>query len=248
MTSLSLEGQIAIITGAGTGIGKATALKFAEMGAHLVLAGRRSAPLEETAKEVRAVGATAEVRPTDLENGDEAAALGEWVLERHGKVDVLVNNAGHSTKVRSIRYVSPQEWQSVFKVNVEAVYRLSQSLVESMIDRGQGTIITVSSMAALSPGLIGGLPYGSAKAAAFNLVRGMNAELRDHGIRACCVFPAEVDTPILDNRPLPPDEDARATMMQPEDIADMILFLSSRRSAQVTGQTINVDGGFVMHW
>jgi NADP-dependent 3-hydroxy acid dehydrogenase YdfG len=238
MSSLPLDGQIAIITGAGTGIGKATALRFAEAGAQLVLAGRRTAPLEETAKAVRALGAAADVRPTDLENGDDAAALGEWTLDRHGRVDVLVNNAGHSTRVRSIRYVSPEEWQSVFKVNVEAVYRLTQSLVESMIERGQGTIVTVSSMAALNPGLIGGLPYGAAKAAAFNLVRGMNAELRDHGIRACCVFPAEVDTDILDNRPLPPDDTARATMMQPEDIADAILLCAAMPGRTIVEQIV----------
>ncbi|MGI9333287.1 MAG: SDR family oxidoreductase [Gammaproteobacteria bacterium] len=219
----ALTGQVAIVTGAGTGIGYQTAVALAQAGAALVLAGRREAPLLEARAAVEAAGGKAIVRPTDLEDGDAAAALGQWVLQEMGRVDILVNNAGHSTSVRSIRHVSPREWDSVFKVNVEGVYRLTQSVIESMIERGSGTVVTVSSMAALQPGLLGGIPYSAAKAASLNLVHGMNAELRSHGVRACAIIPAEVNTPILDNRPSPPDAAARATMMQPEDVAGAIL-------------------------
>ena len=92
-----------------------------------------------------------------------------------------------------------------------------------MIDQGEGTIVTISSMAAVTPGLMGGIPYSSAKAAVAAMMTAMRQELREHNIRTCTIYPAEVDTPILDNRPLPPDKIARSTMMMPEDIAETIL-------------------------
>ena len=222
-----LDGQITIITGAGTGIGREAALMFAEEGATLVLAGRRLEPLEEVASIINAKGGTAVAKSVDLENGDAAAVLGEWTIGEYGHVDILVNNAGHSSKVRSIKYVGTEEWESVFKVNVEGVYRLTQSVVGSMIERGGGTVVTTSSMAALRPGLLGGAPYSAAKAASYNLMRGINAELNAQGIRACTVLPAEVDTPILNNRPHNPDADARATMMMAEDVAAAILLCAT---------------------
>ena len=235
-----LDGKVAIITGAGTGIGKVAADLFAEAGADLVLAGRRRAPLDEVATKAREHGVEVEVRPTDLEDGDAAAALGAWSLERFGKVDVLVNNAGHSSRVRSMRYVGPEEWNSVFKVNVEGVYRLTQSVLANMIDRSTGTVITVSSMAALNPGLLGGAPYSAAKAASLNMIRGMNAELTKFGVRACAIMPGEVDTPILENRPRPPDSDDRSTMMQPEDIAQAIFLCAAMPQRTIVEQVVMI--------
>ncbi|MBN4064216.1 SDR family oxidoreductase [Dehalococcoides mccartyi] len=222
-----LDGQVAIITGAGTGIGREAALMFADEGAKLVLAGRRIEPLNEVVALIESKGGTAVSRSVDLGDGDAAAALGEWTLSEFGKVDILVNNAGHSSRVRSIQYVGPDEWESVFKVNVEGVYRLTQSVVGSMIDSGGGTVITTSSYAALHPGLLGGAPYSAAKAASYNMMRGINAELNAKGIRASTIMPAEVDTPILNNRPHNPDADARATMMMPQDVAAAILLCAT---------------------
>ncbi len=222
-----LDGQIAIITGAGTGIGREAALMFADEGAKLVIAGRRIEPLNEVVGLIESAGGSAVAKSVDMEDGDAAAALGEWALNEYGQVDILVNNAGHSSKIRSIQYVGAEEWNSVFKVNVEGVYRLTQSVVGSMIERGAGTVITTSSMAALRPGLLGGAAYSAAKAASYNLMRGINAELNAKGIRACTVLPAEVDTPILNNRPHNPDAAARATMMMPEDVAAAILLCAT---------------------
>jgi len=233
-----MDGKVSIITGAGTGIGKVAAVMFAEAGSDLVLAGRRQAPLDEVAELTREHGVEVDVRPTDLENGDAAADLGKWSLERFGKVDILVNNAGHSSRVRSLRYVGPEEWDSVFKVNVEGVYRLTQSVLANMIDRGTGTVITVSSMAALNPGLLGGAPYSAAKAASLNMIRGMNTELAKFGVRACAIMPGEVDTPILENRPRPPDADDRSTMMQAEDIAQAIFLCAAMPQRTIVEQVV----------
>ena len=129
-----------------------------------------------------------------------------------------------SSRARNVRWVSREEWDGVLNVNLNAVFTLTQAVLPGMIARGGGTIVTVSSLAALKPGLIGGAPYGAAKAAVRNLMGHVHTVLRDRGIRATTIMPAEVDTPILDNRPLVPDARARATMMQPEDVARAVLF------------------------
>ena len=164
---------------------------------------------------------------TDLEKLDQAKSLGENAIKSFGSIHILVNNAGHSSFARSIRYTSDEEWESVFKVNADGVFKLTQSVIENMIDNKYGTIITVSSIAALNPGLLGGASYSSAKAASLALMRSINSELNDKGIRTSTIMPAEVDTPILKGRPINPDNDARATMMMPEDVASMILLCAT---------------------
>ena len=218
-----LKDNITIVTGAGSGIGRATALAFAAAGASVVLAGRREAPLHETAKAAHALGAKTWVRTVDIEDGDAAAALGQWALAELGHVDVLINNAGHSTRVRSLRYIDPLEFNAMLKVNVEGVYRLTQSLLESMIAREKGTIVSVASMAALSPNLLGGIAYGAAKAAEVALMKGLNSEVRKYGVRACAIIPGEVNTAVLDGRPSPPAHELRSELMQAEDVAAAIM-------------------------
>src|SRR5262245_5188348 len=218
-----LDGQVAIVTGAGSGIGRQTARMLAAEGALVVAAGRRRAPLETLVTEITRSGGRADARAADVGDPDQAAALTRSVIEHHGRVDILINHAGSSSRVRNVRWVGLEEWERVFAVNMTGVYALIQAVLPGMIARGGGTIVTVSSVAAIRPGLLGGAPYGAAKAAVRNLMGHVHTVLRDKGIRATTVMPAEVDTPILDNRPLPPDARARATMMQPEDVAAAIL-------------------------
>jgi NADP-dependent 3-hydroxy acid dehydrogenase YdfG len=196
---------------------------LAAEGCTTVLAGRRQPPLDAVVKEIEQAGGRAVARRADLQQGDSARELARWTLETFGRVDVLINNAGYSSKVRSIRWVGREEWDGVLAVNLTAVYALTQAVLPSMIERGRGSIVTVSSYAAIRPGLIGGAPYSAAKAGVRNLMGEIHTELRDKGIRATTILPAEVDTPILENRPRPPDARARATMMQPEDVARAIL-------------------------
>ncbi|MCR9201498.1 MAG: SDR family oxidoreductase [Planctomycetaceae bacterium] len=218
-----LESQVAIVTGAGTGIGRAAAKMLAAEGARVVLVGRRQEPLDAVVGEITGSGGEAVAYSCDLMQGELVAGVRDFAMETFGRIDVLVNNAGFSSKVRSVKYVQPDEWEAVFRINIEAVYRLTQACLPHMLERGSGTVIVTSSMSALKPGVLGGSPYSAAKAASQNFAHGLNSELRAEGIRATAIIPAEVDTPILNGRPAPPDNEARRTMMQPEDVAACIL-------------------------
>ena len=219
---MKLKDKVAIVTGAGTGIGRAAAKMLAAEGAKVVVVGRRIEPLNSVVDEIKADSGEATAHSADLMDGEAAAGVADFTRQTYGKVDILVNNAGFSSKVRSVKYVQPDEWEAVFKINIEAVYRLTQTCLPGMLEQGSGTIITTSSMAALRPGVLGGSPYSAAKAASLNFSNGLNSELRSSGIRATAIIPAEVDTPILDGRPAPPDSEARKLMMQPEDVAACI--------------------------
>jgi NADP-dependent 3-hydroxy acid dehydrogenase YdfG len=219
---MRLDGKIVIVTGGGSGIGRATARMLAAEGAQVVIAGRRKAPLDEVVAEVEKDGGRVVARQTDVANHEEALGLAEWTLATYSRVDVLVNNAGYASRVRSA-WVERDEWDEVVEINLNAVYALTRAVLPGMVERGSGTIVTVTSLAGLKPGLISGAPYSAAKAAARNFMQFIHSTLRNKGIRATTIVPAEVDTPILDKRPFVPDADARGTMMQAEDVAAAIL-------------------------
>ena len=182
-----LEGKIAIVTGAGTGIGRATALMLAAEGAAVVVVGRRRALLDAVVAEVEREKGRAVARVCDLEKNDETRELAAWTVATLGRVDILVNNAGHSSRARNIRWVREDEWRSVLAVNLDAVYVLTQAVLPGMLERREGTIVTVASLAADRPGLVGGAPYGAAKAAVRNLMGHVHTVYRNQGIRATTI-------------------------------------------------------------
>src|SRR6185503_19589838 len=222
-----LDGKVAIVTGGGTGIGRSTALMLAREGARVVVSGRRKPPLEDVVGEIARAGGQAVAHPGDVAKPADAQELAAWTLAQFGHVDILVNNAGHSSKARNLRWIGLEEWEQVMAVNVTGAFLLTQAVLPNMIERGGGTIVTVSSCAALKPGLIGGAPYGAAKAGVRNLMGHVHNVLRAKGIRATTIMPGEVDTPILSRRPLVPDDKARATMMQAEDVARAVLLCAT---------------------
>jgi NADP-dependent 3-hydroxy acid dehydrogenase YdfG len=233
-----LGGKVAIVTGGGTGIGRCTAMMLAAEGAQVVIAGRRLEPLEGVVKEITQAGGHAAARPADLSTFDDAVALGRWTIETFGRADVLVNNAGVAGPIRNLQWTPKAQVEEVVGINLIGVFALAQTVLPDMVKRAEGTIVTISSVAALRPGLISGAPYGAAKAAANNLMAYVNTVYRHQGIRATAIMPAEVDTPILDGRPRPPTREERATMMQPEDVARAVLLAVTLPSRTVIEEMV----------
>ncbi|MCC9711018.1 SDR family oxidoreductase [Streptomyces sp. MNU76] len=222
-----LDGRTALVTGAGTGIGRATALMLAEEGATVVLVGRRPHVLAEVAAVVADAGGTAFAHPAHVEDADEVRELIRWTRETAGPVDVLVNNAGAAGRVGDVRRLGEDEWHAVVDVNLTAVYLLTRAVLPDMLERGGGSIITISSLAAVRPTPLGGAPYGAAKAGVRNFMAYLRNTYGDDLVRATCVLPGEVDTPVLDSRPDPPSVQRRAAMVRPEDVARAVVLCAT---------------------
>ncbi len=218
-----LAGQTVIVTGAGSGLGRATALLLARNGAKVVLTGRRPAPLERTMEQICAAGGTAFARCLDVTQPAAVRSLVDWVVGTVGVPDILVNNAGAASKVKNILWIDQDDWETTVAINLTAVYAMVKAVLPAMLGAGRGTIVTISSLAAERPNLLGGAPYGAAKAAARNLMAYVRNTFRHQGIRAATILPGEMDTPILDDRPVSPSAALRARMMAPEDVARIVL-------------------------
>ena len=189
----------------------------------LVLVGRTTGKLEDVAREIEEQGGAADIEQADVTDYDAIRRLAASVLEKHGRIDVIVNNAGFTSRHRYLLDTTYQEAEDVLKVNLLGPFFLIQAALPSMLKRGSGTIVNVSSRAGLDPVLLGGAMYSASKAAIINLTKYMNVELKNTGIRACNVIPGETDTPILKTRLLPPPPEELAKILQPEDVADAIL-------------------------
>ncbi|MFB7933806.1 SDR family oxidoreductase [Streptomyces sp. NPDC056039] len=216
------SGAIALITGAGSGMGLETARLLARDGAAVVLIGRRQEALDAVAATIRAEGGTALALAADITRADDVTRVLDRVRSELGPVDILVNNAGSSSSVLNPQWLPHDEWRQVLDVNLTAVFQLTQAVLPDMLDRGAGTIVTVSSLAAVNPNLLGGAAYGAAKAGVRNFMTFLHNTFRNQGLRAITVLPGEADTPILDNRARPPAPEERAGMVQPEDVAEAI--------------------------
>src|SRR5262249_24843816 len=142
-----LDGRVAIVTGGGSGIGRETARMLAAEGARVVVSGRRQAPLDETVAEIVRADGAAVARTAAMENATDPVALGEWTIKTFGGVDILINNAGHSSTIRAILWLRKEDWDSVLAANLTGVYLITQAVLPSMIERGGGSIVTVSSVA-----------------------------------------------------------------------------------------------------
>ena len=222
---MSLKDKVCIVTGGGSGIGRSSALMMAREGARVVLVGRTASKVEDVKTEVASAGGVAEAFPLDVADHDAVTQMATAVLEGFGRIDVLVNNAGHSSPHRRLMSTPPQEIRSVIDSNLVGTIFCTQAVMPAMLEAGEGTIINVSSLAGSNPGLIGGMVYSAAKAAVINFTGFLNAEFRHTGVRASVVIPGEIDTPIMDKRPVPPSADARTTMATAEDVAEAITLI-----------------------
>lgn len=219
----ALAGRVAVITGAGSGMGRETARLLAEDGASVVLVGRREEPLVQLAEDIRLASGSAYAYAEDVAAPGAAEALVAWVREHVGPVDLLVNSAGSSSSVQNPLWMPEEEWRAVIDVNLTAVFSLCKAVLPDMLGRETGTIVTVSSLAAVTPNLLGGAAYGAAKAGVRNLMTFLHTTFRAQGLRAITVLPGEADTPILDGRARPPAASERRDMVQPVDVAEAVL-------------------------
>ncbi|QBK04128.1 SDR family NAD(P)-dependent oxidoreductase [Hylemonella gracilis] len=222
-----LQGQIAWVTGAGSGIGLAGAQALAAAGATVVLSGRRASVLETAAETVRAQGGKAEVEVLDVSDATAVSAVAARILARHaGRIDVLLNSAGTNTPKRFWRDQSVEGWRQVLATNLDSIFYTTHAVLPAMRARGGGLVINVSSWAGVHHPKLTGPAYNGSKHAVTAMTETINMEDGVHGIRACCICPAEVATPILDTRPVPPSAEERSRMLQPDDLGRTIRFIA----------------------
>ena len=222
----SLIGKICWITGAGTGIGEASALKIASAGAHVILSGRRVEPLQALADHIENNGGNATVEALDVTDQQAAQILGEKIAEKFGRIDILINSAGINIPKRSWEEVSPDGWDSVVNADLNGAFYCCHAVLPTMRKQQNGLIINVSSWAGVRPSKLTGPAYNAAKHGLVAMNESINIEEGKNGIRATALCPGEVATPILDNRPVPPSQEDKDRMLQPEDLGDTVLYLA----------------------
>ncbi len=220
----TLRGRACVVTGGGSGIGRAVALEMAGLGARVAVAGRTRAKLDAVVAEAEAAAGTARGYALDVSDHAAVEAMVSDVEARWGPVDVLVNNAGLNVAHRGTLATTPEEIERLIAVNLTGAILCARAVLGGMIERNEGTIVNVSSDSALRPGMMSGVAYAAAKAGVNNFTEFLADELRHTAVRACVISPGEVETPILELRPRPPDAEARSTMCQPEDIARAVIF------------------------
>lgn len=210
---------IAVVTGAGSGVGRAVALKLAAEGWQAALVGRRVAALEETARLAGPDRERLAVFGCDVGSHAAVRQMAADVLARFGQVDAVIAAAGTNTPRRSWAELSAESYHELLAGNLHGAFHCAQAFLPGMRARGAGTFVFINSEAGLKASAKSGVGYVAAKFGLTGLAQSLNAEERPNGIRACSIFPGDIDTPILDNRPQPPTPEARAKMMKPEDIA-----------------------------
>ena len=219
---MTLKDQVAVVTGGGTGIGAATALALAEAGAQVAVGGRRLEPLEAVAARCSGPGT---IRPHRLDVADRHSveAFFSWVERELGPVAILVNAAGVNVARRTMRELDPADWDRLLQINATGAYNCTHRVLPGMRAAGRGTIVNISSVAGKRAGPLGGVAYNASKFAMTALGLSVAAEEAPSGIRVTNIYPGEVDTPILQQRPRPVSEEHRRRILQPEDVAAAVM-------------------------
>ncbi|WP_036170260.1 SDR family NAD(P)-dependent oxidoreductase [Massilia sp. 9096] len=247
-STFQLSGKVALVTGAGSGIGRAAALAFARQGARVVLAGRRRVELEEVAAEIAAAGGEAIAVPTDVADEAQVAALVKRAVDAFGRLDVAFNNAG-VTAYGPIEQLTLEDFEHVFATNVKGVWLLVKHEIMAMRALGHGGSIVNTSSIASTNGTPGLSIYGASKGALDAMTRSVAVEVGREGIRINNVNPGLTVTPMTSGMPAELLEAVAAytplqRVGQPADIADVAVWLAGDGARFVTGQSICADGGF----
>lgn len=254
-----LGSQVAIITGAGRGIGRAIALRFAREGSSILLAARTQKEIDAVAAEIKEQRGEAAAIAADVSRESDCQAIVSEARKQFRRIDILVNNAGILGPVKTIEEMSPTEWDEVIAVNLRGPFLLSRLVLPQMYERGSGAIINISSVAAKAA-FQWNSPYAASKAGLVGFTRTLAAEAARKGVRVNAICPGPVPETemsqalgkaLADRLHADPDELFKSFLERilqgkPQtaaDIADAALFLASSQSAAITGQTLNVDGG-----
>jgi citronellol/citronellal dehydrogenase len=241
-----LDGCVCVVSGAGTGLGRAIATELATLGATVIGCGRRSEPLDGTVDAIRQAGGAAEAEPMDIRDADSVDALIDRVLDRHGKLDLLVNNAGGQF-MSPAEAISPKGFRTVTELNVQGTWQMTHAAAtKAFIPQRSGKVISVT----LSPhnGMPGMVHSGAARAAVENMMRTLSIEWARFGIRLCAVAAGQFDTEVLRTK-YPPQvaENVHRTIPlgrlgTPEEMAWMVAYLASPAGDFLSGCVITIDG------
>lgn len=221
-----LQGQIAWITGGGSGIGEAAAAALAQSGAHVVISGRRAAELDRVVADIAGKGGSAEGAPLDVTDAEASMALGAELQNRLGGIDIFMANAGVNVPNRSAAALTPADFAKVVDINLTGVMNGVLAVLPGMRAKGRGTVILTSSWAGRHASRLTGPAYNATKHAVVALSHSINQEDGVNGIRCTALMPGEVATPILRSRPKPPSEADIAKMLTAQDLGDLVRYIA----------------------
>ena len=228
----ALSGQVAVVTGAGRGIGAAIARRLANLGASVVLCGRSMGPLQETASQIAADGCKAKVMQCDVSSLESVQALARFVEQDFGRTDILVNNAGVGSFAAPLHELTPEDWEKVLNTNLRGVYYCIRSFAPVMIRAKTGHIVNISSLAGKNA-LPNGAAYAASKWGLNGLTYSVAEELRPHNIRVSVVCPGSVDTELSPHAGKDPNK-----MLQPDDVAHVVEMLVTQSSQSFASEVL----------
>ena len=222
----SVENKNILLIGGGTGMGRSIALALAESGAKVAISGRRMEMLKSTADKLENDQAIF-CKQADVTNRQSLESLFEWFDKTVGNLDCLIHAAGINVALRSMQELSPEDWDKLIEINLTGSYNVLRLALDRMRPNKRGQIILVNSVAGRRSVPLGGIGYNASKFGLTGLGVGLAEEEKDNGIRITNLYPGEVNTPILENRKTPPTQEHRHSILQPEDIASVVLHICS---------------------
>ncbi len=242
---MRLEGRVAIVTGGGGGLGKATCLAFAREGADIVIPEVNMTNVVSVSEEISALGRQCIVIETDVADGESVRDMVNMTLEKFGRIDILVNNAGIFSYTR-IDECTEAEWDRMMAVNLKGPFLCSQAVMETMKTQKFGRIINLGSLAGQVGGLVASAPYSASKAGVMCLTKSLARVLGEYGVTVNSIAPGIAATEMSKNHPDMTDQIPLGRVADPSEVANVIVFLATEEGQYITGATLDVNGGIRM--